>query len=85
MDVKVDPQQLLSQTMSQTPKKAAGRDSRKLKETAQQFEAIYIQQVFKEMRKTIPKGGLIERGNADDIYTQLQDAEAGKVMASKAE
>ena len=35
------------------------------------------------MRKTIPKGGLIERGNADDIYTQMQDAEAAKIMAQQ--
>lgn len=83
MDSKIDPSQLLSQALAQTPKKVAGRDPEKLKESAQQFEAIYIQQMFKEMRNTIPKGGLIERGNADDIYTQLQDAEAAKVMAEQ--
>lgn len=83
MDSKIDPQQLLSQAMTQTSKKAPGRDPEKLKKTAQQFEAVYIQQMFKEMRKTIPNNGLIERGNADDIYTQFQDAEAAKIMAEQ--
>jgi len=83
MDSKIDPGQLLSQAMSQTAKKVPGRDPQQIKAAAQQFEAIFIQQVFKEMRNTIPEGGMIERGNADDVYTQLQDAEAAKVMAER--
>jgi len=84
MDSKIDPQQLLSQAITQrTKKKVPGRDPEKLKQAAQQFEAVYIQQMFKEMRKTIPNDGLIERGNADDIYTQFQDAEAAKIMAEQ--
>jgi len=81
MDSKIDAGQLLSQALTRTPKKVPGRDPRKLKEQARQFEAIFIQQMFKEMRNTVPKDGLIEPGNADDIYTQMQDAEAAKVMA----
>ena len=84
MDPKIDSSQLLSQALSQPGvKKQPGRDPVKLKEAAQQFEAVFIQQLFKETRKTIPEDGLIERGNADDIYTQLQDAEAAKIMAQQ--
>jgi flagellar protein FlgJ len=83
MDSKIDPQQLLSQALTKAPKKAPGRDPEKLKELAQQFEAVYLQQIFKEMRNTVPEDGLIERGNADDVYTQLQDAEAAKKMAEQ--
>ncbi len=83
MDSKIDPKQLLNQAMTEAPKKVAGRDPQKLKAVAQQFEAVFIQQMFKEMRNTIPEDGLIERGNADAIYTQLQDAEAAKVMAQQ--
>ena len=81
MDMNIDSGQLLSQALSQAPKRAAGRDPQKLKQVTQQFEAIFIQQIFKEMRNTIPTGGVLERSNADDIYTQLQDAEAAKEMA----
>ncbi len=86
MDPRIDTAQLLSQVTSQTPKtgKAArGRDPEKVKEQAQEFEAIFIQQVYKEMRKTIPNDGLIERGNADDMYIQLQDLEAARVTAKQ--
>jgi flagellar protein FlgJ len=83
MDSKIDPKQLLSQALNKTPKKTPGRDPKKLKELAQQFEAIYLQQMFKEMRNTVPNDGLIERGNADDMFTQLQDVEAAKKMAEQ--
>jgi len=80
MESRIDPAQLLSQT-TQAAKVPKGRDPVKLKEAAQQFEAIFIQQMYKEMRKTIPDDGLIPRGNADDVYTQLQDMEAAKITA----
>lgn len=83
MDSKIDSNQLLSQALTQAPKKVAGRDPEKIKDSAQQFEAVFIQQIFKEMRNTIPDDGLITRGNADDIYSQLQDAEAAKIMAQQ--
>ncbi|SHJ80593.1 flagellar protein FlgJ [Malonomonas rubra DSM 5091] len=83
MDSKVDPKQLVSQALSQAPKQAKGKDPEQLRAAAEQFEAVFIQQMFKEMRNTIPDDGLIPRGNADDIYTQLQDAEAAKIMAEK--
>lgn len=83
MDSKIDPNHLLSQAMTETPNKVAGRDPQKLKGVAQQFEAIFIQQMFKEMRNSIPEGGLVERSNADDVYTQLQDAETAKIMSQQ--
>ena len=83
MDSKIDPKQLVSQALSQAPKKATGKDPQQLRAAAEQFEAVFLQQMFKEMRNTIPDDGLIPRGNADDIYTQLQDAEAAKIMAAK--
>ena len=83
MEHRIDSAQLLSQTMSQPVKVHKGQNPEKLKEAAQQFEAIFIQQMYKEMRKTIPDDGLIQRGNADDIYTQLQDLEAAKVTAQQ--
>ena len=83
MDAKIDAAQLLSQATSRTPKAKKGQDPVKLRETAQQFEALFIQQMYKEMRRTVPDDGLIPRGNADDVYTQLQDMEAAKVTAQR--
>ena len=83
MEHRIDSAQLLSQITTQPAKVHKGQNPEKLKEAAQQFEAIFIQQMYKEMRKTIPEDGLIQRGNADDIYTQLQDLEAAKVTAQQ--
>ena len=82
MEHRIDSAQLLSQT-TQPAKVHKGQNPEKLKEAAQQFEAIFIQQMYKEMRKTVPDDGLIQRGNADDVYTQLQDLEAAKVTAQQ--
>lgn len=83
MEHRIDSAQLLSQITTQPAKVHKGQNPEKLKEAAQQFEAIFIQQMYKEMRKTIPDDGLIQRGNADDIYTQLQDLEAAKITAQR--
>ncbi|MEE4254024.1 MAG: rod-binding protein [Desulfuromusa sp.] len=82
MESRIDPAQFLSQTAT-PPKIHKGQDPEKLRKVAQQFEAIFIQQMFKEMRNTIPDDGLIQRGNADEVYTQLQDFEAAKITAEQ--
>jgi flagellar protein FlgJ len=85
VDSRIDSKQLLSQATTRPPKlpQGSGRDPEKLKAVAQQFEAIFLQQMFKEMRNTVPEGGLVERSNADDMYTQMQDAEAARIMAER--
>ena len=82
MEHRIDSAQILSQ-VTQSAKVPRGQNPEKLKEAAQQFEAVFIQQMYKEMRKTIPDDGLIQRGNADDIYAQLQDLEAAKITAQQ--
>lgn len=80
MDARIDSAQLLSQaTTPRKTKNLKGQNPEKLKEVTQQFESIFIQQIYKEMRKTIPNNGLIPRGNADEIYNQMLDLEAAKV------
>ena len=82
MDARINSAQLLSQATTPKPVKPhKGQDAGKLRETTQQFEAIFIQQMYKEMRKTVPNDGLIQRGNADEIYAQMLDLEAAKVTA----
>jgi len=50
--------------------------------TAQEFEAIFVQQMFKEMRRTIPEGGLLPKGNAEEIFTSMQDMEAARQLTT---
>ena len=83
MDARIDTAQLFSQATSQAPKPNKGQRQEGLKDAAQQFEAVFIQQMYKEMRKTVPDDGLIQRGNADDVYAQMLDLEAAKVTAQQ--
>ncbi len=83
MDARIDTADLLTQATSQTKTVAKSKDEAKLRETAQEFEAIFIRQMFKEMRKTVPEGGIFETDNATETYNQLQDMEAARIAAQQ--
>ncbi len=36
--------------------------------------------LFKEMRKTVPDGGLFEKSNAGEIYSEMLDEEYSKLF-----
>jgi peptidoglycan hydrolase FlgJ len=66
----------------QTPNgPAKGADAEKLRETCQQFEAIFVQQMLKEMRGTVPEGGLLPRNMGQDYFQEMMDAEVAKAAA----
>ena len=46
-----------------------------IRERCRDFEAIYLQSMFKAMRKTVPDGGLFEKNNAEEIYQDMLDTE----------
>jgi len=78
-----DAAQMMRQaTSTPRPINSAGKqDPEKLKGLVQEFEAIFIQQMYKEMRNTIPDEGLIPRTNAEDTFVQMQDLEVAKATA----
>jgi len=53
----------------------------KLKEVAQQFEAIFINIMLKEMRKTIPKDGLLSGDLSSTIYREMMDTALSEHIA----
>ena len=53
----------------------------KLKAACDDLEALFIHHMLSEMRKTIPKSGLIDGGRSEEIYTSLMDAELARKMA----
>jgi Rod binding protein. len=50
-------------------------DREKLKEVCAQFEAIMLKTLYKQMKATIPKGGLFEESNAREIFEDMLDDE----------
>ncbi len=43
----------------------------RLKQVCEDFESYFINYMFKEMRKTVPKYDLIEESNAKKIYNSM--------------
>ncbi len=59
---------------SSISKKAAkGQDKEALKKACLGVEAVFLNIMLKEMRKTIPKGGIFPDSIQKDIYTSLFD------------
>ncbi len=78
----IDPRTLLSASrpnFDQAGKKA--RDLESLRQSTREFEALYINEMFKAMRKTIPEGGLIEKDMSQDIYEEMMDMERARIAS----
>ncbi len=65
------------ETVSEDKKKELG----KLKKACSDFESIFMNQMLKEMKKTVNKTGLIHGGQAEDIFSDMLDQERSKDMA----
>lgn len=53
----------------------------KVENLAREFESIFMNQMLKAMRQTIPKNEMINGGHAEDIYSSLLDEEFSRRMA----
>jgi flagellar protein FlgJ len=58
-------------------------DPEKLKKACTEFEALFIQEVLKFMRQTIPVSGISGPGAGKEVYQSLLDQELGKSLAKK--
>ncbi len=54
-----------------------------IKELSNEFESLFLGIVLKAMRDTVPKSGLVDGGNAEDIYKSMLDTEYAKNMAAQ--
>lgn len=53
----------------------------KIANLACEFESIFMNQMLRAMRSTIPKNGLVNGGHGEEIYTSLLDEELSRQMA----
>jgi flagellar protein FlgJ len=67
------------------PPRAPGlpADDSRLKAVCNDMEALFINHMLSEMRKTVTKSGLTDGGRAEEIYTSLMDAELAKNLAHR--
>lgn len=61
----------------------AAKDDKKLYQTCQELESVFISRVLDSMRATISRSELLERGFADDVYeSMLYDEYAKNISKS---
>lgn len=63
------------------PEAKAQLEDKKLKDKCNEFQSILYSCMLKSMRSTVQKSGLIDGGNAEDIYTSMLDEEYAKIMS----
>ncbi len=57
------------------PTTPSGEDPEAIREAARQFESVFMHQVFKTMRATVPEGGLLDTGFGGQVFTDMLDQE----------
>ncbi|MDH5721228.1 MAG: rod-binding protein [Spirochaetia bacterium] len=56
-------------------------EKRELYSAAEQFESYFIEKVFREMKKNVPKNSLINGGYAEEIFDEMLLTERIREMA----
>lgn len=57
----------------QPPDAAAAARDAKLHKVSHQLEGVFVQQMYKTMRETVPEGGLASGGSGEEMFTSLLD------------
>lgn len=47
----------------------------RLKKATEEFESLFLNQMFKSMRKATPDGGLIKKNAGEKLFTDMMDME----------
>jgi flagellar protein FlgJ len=55
---------------------------RSLRSSCRDFESIYINEMYKTMRKTVPDSGLFKKDMANTLYQEMLDMEMAKLTAA---
>jgi flagellar protein FlgJ len=58
-------------------------DDKILMDTCKDFETIFVHMMLKEMRKTIPDGGLTEKTTAREIFEDMYDYEMAQAVCKE--
>lgn len=79
----INPAVALAATGGQMHTISAGprNEAEGLRKSCQDFEAIMLKSMLKEMRSTIPKDGLLGEGNDQEMFRDLMDQEVAMQMS----
>ena len=54
-----------------------------LKQTAQSLQSVFVEQLFKAMRDTVPQDGLTSGGQGEDMFRSMLDQQAAEMAPAQ--
>ncbi|MTI46851.1 rod-binding protein [Sporosalibacterium faouarense] len=54
------------------------KEDKHLMKACQEFESIFVHMMLKQMRATVPEGGLVEKSQGEEIFEDMYDQEIAK-------
>lgn len=82
MDFKIDPRIKLSVPTEQlTGAKKKEKDLEALRASTREFEALYVNEMFKAMRKTVPEDSLFKKDMTTKMFQEMIDMELARDTA----
>jgi flagellar protein FlgJ len=48
-------------------------EAERLKQVARDLEGVFVEQMFKAMRETVPEGGVVDGGSGEAMFTGMLD------------
>ena len=83
MDIQTDPRITHSSNLTpRVPDPGSSRSHKQLRESAREMESIYIYQMYKSMRKTLPEDGLFPQSSTSKTFQEMLDLELARKAAS---
>ncbi|MBV6521262.1 MAG: hypothetical protein MNPFHGCM_01395 [Gemmatimonadaceae bacterium] len=58
-------------------------DDARLVKAARQLEGVFVQQLFKAMRETVPREGALDGGSGEEMFTALMDEQFADRLPSQ--
>ncbi|MDH4246617.1 MAG: rod-binding protein [Deltaproteobacteria bacterium] len=72
-----------SKLMNLKGRAGAALEKTRMREAAQEFESLMIEQMIREMRKNVPKSDLFGNSKGQEIFEEMLDGEYAKNMVDK--
>jgi Rod binding domain-containing protein len=57
--------------------------SDKIRKTAKQLEGVFVLQMLKAMRETVPKGGIVDASDGEQTFTSMLDQKVAEKIPSQ--
>lgn len=81
-DPKAAQQLGLDHISTQIPTRTSIEDSPEaIREAARTFESLFINEIMKNMRKTLPQDGLLNQGFANNVFNSMLDQEYSQIAS----